>query len=120
MNKFGDLSIGALIVLFILVILEVYYYIDNTDYSELTLKSLDKNGDGKVSRSELRFYLTEVEKKKRMRVLKTSDIKRSIVGGVARGFLMGLILDSAEGGIVLGLILGIVNPILMGAEKMIL
>jgi hypothetical protein len=119
MNKFGDLSIGAVIALFMLVILEVYY-IDNTDYYELTLNNLDKDGDGKVSRSELKYYLTEVEKRKKMRVLKAGDIKLSVIGGLARGFLMGLILDSAEGGIVLGLILGIVNPVMMGVEKMII
>jgi hypothetical protein len=120
MNKFKDLSIGALIVLFVLVIMEVYYYTDNIDYTEVTLKNLDKNSDGKVSRSELKYYLTEVEKRKKLHVIKSGDVKLSIVGGLARGFLMGLILGSVEGGFVLGLILGIVNPILMGAEKMIL
>lgn len=117
MNKFKDLSIGSIVVLFIFVIIEIYYFTDDVDYRELALKDLDLNGDGKVSRSELKYYLTEVEKKKKNKQIFTSDLKKSIAGGVVRGFLMGLILNSFEGGLVLGLILGVLNPILAGAER---
>lgn len=117
MNTFGDLSVGAIVVLFILVLIELYYFTDDTDYNELTLKNLDINGDGKVSRRELKYYLLEVEKKKKNKQIFTKDLKKSIASGVVRGFLMGLILNSFEGGLVLGLMLGILNPIIAGAER---
>jgi len=118
MNKFGDLSIGAAIFLFILVLIEVFYYTDDTDYSRITLEKLDIDGDGTVSRSELKHYLLEVERKKNIKQIKKHDLSKSVVSGIVRGFMMGLILNSFEGGLVLGLILGIVNPILTGTEKM--
>jgi len=120
MNKLGDLSIGAVVLLVGLLIVEVWFMMDDQDYSNVTLQQLDINKDGVVSRQELKYYLTNVEKAKTKAQIKSKDIRKSIVSGVIRGFMMGLILGSFEGGLVLGLMLGIINPILNGFEKTIL
>jgi hypothetical protein len=120
MNKLGDISVGAVILLIGLLIIEVWFMVDDKDYGYITLQELDINKDGIVSRQELKYYLTNMEKAKKRQQIKTKDVLRSVVSGIVRGFMMGLILGTFEGGIILGLTLGIINPILTGFENTVL
>jgi F0F1-type ATP synthase assembly protein I len=120
MNKLDDISVGAVVILIGLIIIEVWFMIDDKDYEYITLQELDINKDGIVSRKELKYYLTNMEKAKKRQQLKTKDILRSVTSGVVRGFMMGLILGTFEGGVILGLTLGIINPILSGFENTVL
>jgi len=118
MNKFSDLSYGTVIILIIAVIIITHYcYIRQTDSSPI--HNLDLDGDGKVSRSELKHYLLLLEKERSKKRIHYFDIIKSMGSGFVRGLLMGLILQDFEGGLTLGLVLGLINPVLTGLEKMI-
>jgi len=119
MHKFGDVSIGAMVALVLLLGLEIQYYIDNNNYTHVAINQIDKNGDGIITRKELKQHLLNIEKKRKFNNISSTDIAKSIISGVIRGFIMGLILNSFEGGVVLGLILGTVNPIILGSKSLI-
>lgn len=119
MNKFKDVSYVALILLTIALLIE-FYFMHERDEHDDTLKNLDYNQDGKVSRSELKRYLMWLEAKKRKNSMSTMEFKTSIVSGLSRGLLMGLILFDMEGGVVLGIILGLLNPVITGLTKLAL
>lgn len=117
MNKFSDISLVSVIILICILAVEIFFMTDDKEYHYQTIQELDINKDGIISRKELKYYLLKIEEQKNKKQIRSNEIKRSVIGGIARGFLMGLILGSFEGGVVLGLILGIINPILLGVEK---
>mgnify|MGYP000019799221 CR=1 FL=1 len=63
MNKFKDISMTGVITIIIALIILLYIWEDNYEYEKELLR-LDRNRDGVVSKAELKYYLTEVEKKK--------------------------------------------------------
>ena len=114
MNKFKDISYAAVVILVIVLLLQIYIYSkDNDD----PLKFLDYNRDGKVTKGELKMYLKHIEEEKKRKKMELSDFKKSTCSGLIRGMLMGLILFDIEGGIVLGITLGVLNPLISSIEK---
>ena len=118
MNKFKDISSTVMIILTLAVIIQVYIYYDK-DYKVDKLASLDINQDGVVSRKELKYYLKLLNDKKHKKLIKFNDVLTSSLNGAARGLLMGLILQDFQGGLVLGLMLGVLNPLLANSDKLL-
>lgn len=114
MNKFKDISTGAIIILVILLILEVYYFYEKTTH-EYTLDELDKNKDGVVTKQELKYHMMNVMGSKKS--ISKKEILKLAGAGVIRGLMMGFLLADLEGGVVLGITLGILNPLISGAQK---
>lgn len=113
MDKFSDISKSTIIILFIIVLIMFYHYTDSTD----VISELDSNGDGNVSRAELKYYLNNVVGSK---CVKKDELMRKTKLGLIKGFLMGFILSDFEGGIVLGLVSGVLNPLLHSMEVRVL
>lgn len=112
MKKIKDLSYGVITILIITIIMMFFY-----DTGEQTfLKELDLNKDGIVSRGELSKYLNRISNDN---TVKKQTMIKKIKTGFIRGFLMGVILQDLEGGMVLALILGIINPMLHNIEAKI-
>jgi hypothetical protein len=118
MYKFSDLSFGAFLLLFIVLLIQIYYFYDFDDEID-NLTDLDFDGNGKVSRQELKYYLKLVEDRTKKKKIKWREAKENIFAGVIRGFLMGFILNSVEGGLTLALILGVINPVISCGEKVV-
>lgn len=118
MNKFRDISYGAIIFMIIILIIILYFWYNDKDEDE-KLKYLDKNKDGVVTKGELKYYLKWMELKKKKKQIRLRDLSRSVTSGFIRGLLMGLVFSDIEGGLVLGLMLGIINPILSSADKIL-
>jgi hypothetical protein len=121
MAKFNDISIGILVVMCIVVFIEaalIYYYY-NVEHQIQSLDSLDLNGDGVVSRSELKQILKMHLEKKKKTPPTIDHVLKSARSGVLRGGLMGLISHGFEGAIAGGLILGIINPMVAGIEHLL-
>jgi F0F1-type ATP synthase assembly protein I len=119
MNKLRDLSKSGTIIIVCLMILLLYYWYDNMDEID-QIRKIDADKNGVVTKAELRDYLIWIEKTRRKKRIRLVDIAHSMYSGFIRGLLMGLILRDFEGGITLGLILGIINPVISGAEKVTL
>ena len=114
MKSSGDISIGFLIVLIVLVCLEIYFvYKKNTE--ELPMEVMDRNGDGVVSREELKF-LIEHDLLKTDKALTLRALSKSAASGALRGFLSGMLINGFEGGITGSMVLMIINPIITGFE----
>ncbi len=114
MNKFSELSRTGIIIVLILFIVIVSIWYENQTQNPVQV--LDLDGDGKISKSELKYYLTKLEENKKKKYITRSDIFQNIFSGLVRGILMGLILDDMEGGFTLALMLGLINPILTVVE----
>lgn len=119
MFKLGSISVGGIILIIIVLAIQGYYYCQNDNALTQNIKSLDFNKDGTVSRWELKHYLEMLESEKKKKSTTWTNIKKQIIGGMFRGFLMGIILSDLEGGIALGIVLGSINPVLHTAEKTI-
>jgi hypothetical protein len=115
MNKIGDLSTGAVILLIVVLVIQIYLYYESDEIDRLD--SLDFNKDGIITRKELKYYLILLENQKKKKSIKLHDIKKNILSGFVRGLLMGLILNNFEGGITLGITLSILNPLISSTEK---
>lgn len=119
MNKFKDIANKTSLVLLLVTIYVIYYwYKISQDTDDNLLDNLDIDGDGKISRSELKYYLNSIENRKKQRKIEINDLKKNITSGFIRGLLMGMILQDFEGGVVLGLILMVINPIVNTTEQL--
>lgn len=117
MSKFSELSIGILVVMCLIVLIEAYIIYNYIEKEADILHQLDLNGDGVVSRSELKYILNHHTKKK-----STPSIDRLIQSartGALRGGLMGLISHGIEGAVAGGLVLAVINPMVSGIEHML-
>lgn len=120
MFKLNEISIGGVLVVCTILAVLLYIYCGSHENNlDKYLSVLDLNKDGKVSRWELKHYLKLVKAENERRKTDWNSIKKQVVGGLFRGFLMGIILSDLEGGIALGLVLGAINPVLHTAEKSI-
>jgi len=118
MKKFKDLSFVAIIVLTLILLIQlyiIYKYGNETD----PLYFLDYDKDGVVTKSEFKKYIELVEERKRSKKNNIYIIKKSILSGFSRGLLTGLLLLDIEGGLVLGIISGILNPLITSLENKI-
>ncbi len=114
MNKFNELSrTGVMIVVVLFVIIISFWYENQT---QNPVQILDLDGDGKISKTELKYYLLQLEENKKKKAITRSDIFQNVFSGLVRGVLMGLILDDMEGGFTLAIMLGLINPILTVVE----
>ena len=115
MTKFDDVSLGILILLFIIAIIEIYYIYTAENYNnELELFNVNDNAHSVVTKHELKRVLSNhLEKKKTPSI---SGIIQSFKSGFLRGGLMGLTTHGLEGALVGGIVLGVVNPIVSGIE----
>ena len=118
MKKLKDLSYIAIIVLIIVLLIQLYIVYKDEDDSNI-LSFLDYNSDGVVTRSELKKYMELLEERKRKKKNNINNLKTTIFSGVARGLLTGLLLFDIEGGLVLGIISGILNPLIVNLENKI-
>ena len=119
MYKLKAISIGGIILIVLVFAIQAYHYCGNDDSLARNLQTLDFNQDGKVSRLELKHYLNLLTIDKNKEIADWNAIKKQILGGIFRGFLIGIVLNDMEGGIALGLVLGAINPVLYTAEKTI-
>jgi hypothetical protein len=121
MNKLHNVSYTVLILLVIgLLLLNQYFKVISPKKNIIDdIHTIDINGDGIVSRKELKYYLSRIEEEKNTNYLTSSDFIKSGVGGLIRGFLMGCILFDIEGGVTLGIMLGVLNPIISGVTKLL-
>lgn len=109
MTKFSDISIGILVLIVIVAIIEICiihkqerHYIEpytQKDYISMRIEHYIENQKRKPA--------------------KLSSLIKSAKSGFLRGALLGLITYGVEGAVAGGLLLGIVNPIVMGIEHMI-
>jgi hypothetical protein len=118
MYQFRELSAGAIIFLVFILVVELYFVYDASE-EECAWKNIDKNGDGYISKSELKIYLDAIERGKNNKKVRKNELMKSVFGGAVRGFLMGFILGNLEGGLAMGLVLGCVNPLLTSTEKLL-
>lgn len=119
MNKLKDLSLAAIIVLVIAFMAMMYFMYDDTQRD--ALYQLDQNGDGVVSRAELKHYLQLARQPTyQKQKIRSAEITRSMLMGAFRGLLMGLVLKDLEGGFALAFVSGLMNPVMVGAERYIL
>lgn len=122
MNKFKDISVGSLVFLSIILLLQLHYFYkkrSRVKTIEDIMRELDYNQDGKITRKELKYYLEKIEQERKNNIMSINDFLQTVFGGVIRGFAMGLLLNSMEGGIVLGIMLGIINPLITMTQKQI-
>jgi F0F1-type ATP synthase assembly protein I len=117
MNKFTDLSQAAIIILVIVIIIELWFFVDDTE-ERRAYENIDANKDGVISRAELKMYLDNITKIRESKKIRTKDIYKNFVSGALRGLVMGFLLSDWEGGVVLGLMMGLLNPVIMTAEKL--
>jgi hypothetical protein len=120
MNKFKDVSLIIVGVLFVLLIIE--YQTLQTRYQNQEKKifdELDYNQDGIVSKAELKFYLMRLQNSQKDKKIELHDIKKLIFTGALRGFFMGLILQDFEGGLTLAFIFGLLNPLISTTERIV-
>jgi len=117
MYKFSDISNGSMIVLIFLLVLQVYWYYDD-EYDVDLITTIDFNGDGVVSRKELKHYFQLLDKKSKKKKIKLNDLIRSSATGALRGFIMGFILQDWHGGWVLALICAIINPLIENTGRL--
>lgn len=116
MAKFSDLSIGIIILLLITIIIETYLiYKHHEENQHFDINTIDLNGDGIVSKSELKYILKQhLEKNKSP--IGLQGLLKSARSGALRGGLMGLMTHGIEGALAGGLMLGIINPLVSGLE----
>jgi len=110
MNKINDLSYGILLVLVIFVIV-VFFHSVPDEHS--VLDSLDDDKYHIINRSELKYYLSQSIHEN---CVKRHTLTKKIKTGLVRGLLMGVILNDLEGGMVLALLMGILNPVMHSLE----
>ena len=121
MFRISDISIGGAIVIIIVLIILMYIHCEsNTNKFHNVLKQMDSDRNGIITRSELKQYFSMLKYENEKRVIDTNNIKKQVLSGFIRGFLMGIILSDFEGGIALGLVLGTINPVLIITEKSLL
>lgn len=118
MFKAREVSIpGIVVVLCILSILLYLYCTERSTDLSHSIKTLDFDGDGKVSRAELKYYLELLRLEEQRKQTDWNSVKKQILGGIMRGFLMGVILSDLDGGLALAFVLGTVNPLIHTMEK---
>lgn len=118
MFKITEISLRGIMIVVTMLAIMLYIYCESQEnIIDRHLSSLDINKDGKVSRWELKQYLAMLKSENEKRTTNWYNIKKQIISGLFRGFLMGIVLSDLEGGIALGLVLGSINPILHTAEK---
>ena len=117
MNKFSELSIPSLVLLTIVMIVIYYNHISEDEIDRIS--SIDFNNDGMVTKKEMKYYLNLLQQRDKKNKLKRTELIKSSFSGIIRGFIMGFILCDFEGGIVLGLILAVVNPMMTGTENIL-
>jgi hypothetical protein len=116
MNKLEDLSFGILVFLLIIVAIE-FWIVSDQDLPQ-TVQRVELIHDSVVvTHKDLRQYISTLERDKATRTINESEVYKSIFNGVVRGFLMGLVLSDLEGGIVMAMMLGLINPVILYAEK---
>lgn len=116
MNKLEDLSFGILVFLLIIVAIE-FWIVSDQDLPQTVQRVELVHDSVVVTHKDLRQYITDIEREKAHRVINEQEIYKSIFNGVTRGFLMGLVLSNFEGGIVMAMMLGLINPVILYAEK---
>lgn len=118
MNRLQDLSVGILIFLTVVVALEFWIATDADE--ENHIDQVEVHDDQiYVTHEDLRTYIRKLESNKAEDRVTGRDVYKSVFNGVVRGFLMGLVLSNLEGGIVMSLMLGLINPVILYAEKSI-
>lgn len=116
MNKLQDVSVGILAFLTIVVAIEFWIATD-TDESTTIDQIRMKDGHVLVTHEDLKQYIERLEKIKASGQITGTEVYRSIFNGVVRGFLMGLVLSNLEGGVVMAMMLGLINPVILYAER---
>lgn len=116
MNKLEDLSVGILVFLTVIVALE-FWIVADQDLPQTVQNVQFKHDSVVVTHKDLKQYIRSMEQEKASRTITDVDVYKSVFNGVTRGFLMGLVLSNFEGGVVMALMLGLINPVILYAEK---
>ena len=120
MNTLSDISIGPFMILVFILLFELYYLIEKKDETDIkNFIELDANRDGIVTRKELKRYLTILKDQQKKDTFHHDELVKIVFTGIIRGCLTGIILNNFEGGIALGIMSGILDPIVAGMKKMI-
>lgn len=119
MNQLKDLSLGAMVVLVLVFVIQIHFMYDDTMHN--SLNQLDANGDGVITRAELKQFLEQSRRPPHGRKkIRSSEIVRAMTMGVFRGLLMGLVLKDLTGGITLAIVAGLMNPVMVATERYVL
>lgn len=118
MNRLQDLSIGIIIFLTIIVAIEFWIATDADEENHIDEVEIN-NGHIYITHEDLRSYISDLEKNKATERITGRDVYKSVFNGVVRGFLMGMVLSNLEGGVAMSLMLGLINPVILYAERSI-
>lgn len=109
MTKFADISIGILVLIVIVGIIEICIIHKNERHSI----------EYYTPKDYIAYRIEQYEESKKKKPPKLTTLIKSVKVGFIRGALLGLITYGVEGAIAGGLLLGIVNPIVVGFEHLI-
>lgn len=118
MYSLDNISIGVYVVfVMILFILLTHTYHRESQLAEFN--EIDLNGDGIITRQELKHHLAKELEKRNSQPPKMEGLVKSATSGIIRGFLMGLLINGFEGAVLGAFVLGTINPIISGIEHAI-
>jgi hypothetical protein len=110
----SDLYLGVGVLFLFIILFQYWYYTNSINPKKQfidDIKQIDQNGDGVISRKELKYYLTRLEEHKSSISMTWKDFGLSMCGGFISGCLIGLIQGNIHHGLAMGIMLGLVNPI---------
>lgn len=112
MTKFRDISFGVLITLIIVAAIEIFLV--NRHYEEESKKKPPIDSHDEYLRIKKHIERHAMESKNKP--VTVQQLYRSAKSGFLRGGILGLITFGIEGALAGGLLLGVVNPIVLGIE----
>lgn len=115
MYSLSSISIGVYVTFVIMLFITLTYtYRKEKQLAEFD--EIDLNGDGIITRQELKHHLTKELEKRSNQPPKMEGLAKSATSGIIRGFLMGLLINGFEGAVLGAFVLGTINPIISSVE----
>lgn len=114
MDKLSKLYTGVFVVFLVLISFILLHYYRLDEENDIT----DLNNDGKIDQNEIDVHIKKILDNRSKQPPQFKGIIKSMLTGVTRGALMGLLLNGIEGSITSAIVLGIINPIITSIEFM--
>lgn len=114
MDKLDKLYTGVFVVFLILVSFVLLHYYRLDEENDI----IDLNGNGTIEQNEIEAHVKKILDNRSKQPPQFKGVIKSMLTGLTRGALMGLLLNGIEGSITSAIVLGIINPIITSIEFM--
>ncbi len=114
MKNFSELSVGILIFLVVVLLVEIYLAYSLEDDIDV----IDYDNNNIITTEEFERYMRYKNKKEKTQISTVGILKSIFLGGL-RGGITGALINGFEGAYTGAIVMGIINPIIIGAEALV-